>query len=350
MIMPETNSFQLEKLVRPNIAKLTPYSSARDEFTGQAEVYLDANENPFETGLNRYPDPLARAVKQSMVDLKGVPTEQMMLGNGSDEVIDLIFRIFCEPGQDNVITLPPTYGMYRVSADINHVAVKEVPLLPGFTPDVDAILAAVDAQTKVLWLCTPNNPSGNDFPQKAMQRLLENFPGIVVIDEAYIDFADRPSYATWLDQYPNLIIMQTFSKAWGLAGIRLGMALTSPAIIRLLNAVKPPYNVNRLTQQAALERLRQPAQFREQVQMILSQREKVAQQLEKLPMVQAVHPSAANFILAKVDDPRQLYQYLNNKGIIVRDRSRQYLCDGCLRFTVGTPAENQLLYQALLSY
>lgn len=350
MTMPSTSSFQLEKWVRPNIAKLTPYSSARDEFTGQAEVYLDANENPFETGLNRYPDPLAREVKQLMVDLKGVSTEQMMLGNGSDEVIDLIFRIFCEPGQDSVITLPPTYGMYRVSADINHVSVKEVPLLPGFVPDVEAVLAAVDDRTKVLWLCSPNNPSGNDFPQEAMRRLLDNFPGIVVVDEAYIDFADRASYSSWLGQYPNLIVMQTFSKAWGLAGIRLGMALTSPAIIRLLNAVKPPYNVNRLTQQAALDRLRQPEQFRKQVQMILDQRVAVAQQLADLPMVQTVYPSAANFILAKVDDPQRLYQYLTNKGIIVRDRSRQYLCDGCLRFTVGTPEENQLLYQALLSY
>lgn len=341
-------TFNLLPLVRPNIAALSPYSSARDEFKGSAEVYLDANENPFETGLNRYPDPLAAAVKKELSDLKAVPEDQMMLGNGSDEVIDLLFRIFCEPGQDEVITLPPTYGMYKVSADINNVAVVEVPLLSSFLPDVERILEAVTERTKLLWLCTPNNPSGNDFPQASMERLIRDFPGIVVIDEAYVDFAGRDSYISWLERFPNLVVMQTFSKAWGLAGIRLGMAFASAEIIRLLNAVKPPYNVNRLTQQAALDALRQKAQQQQEVRTILGQRALVQQYLASLEFVQRIYPSNANFILAKVDDPRATYQYLMERGIIVRDRSRQPGCEGCLRFTVGTPEENEKLFKALL--
>jgi len=341
-------TFNLLPLVRPNIAALSPYSSARDEFKGSAEVYLDANENPFETGLNRYPDPLAAAVKKELSDLKAVPEDQIMLGNGSDEVIDLLFRIFCEPGQDEVITLPPTYGMYKVSADINNVAVVEVPLLSSFLPDVERILGAVTERTKLLWLCTPNNPSGNDFPQASMERLIRDFPGIVVIDEAYVDFAGRDSYISWLERFPNLVVMQTFSKAWGLAGIRLGMAFASAEIIRLLNAVKPPYNVNRLTQQAALDALRQKAQQQQEVRTILGQRALVQQYLASLEFVQRIYPSSANFILAKVDDPRATYQYLMERGIIVRDRSRQPGCEGCLRFTVGTPEENEKLFKALL--
>ena len=341
-------TFNLLPLVRPNIAALSPYSSARDEFKGSADVYLDANENPFETGLNRYPDPLAAAVKKELSDLKAVPEDQIMLGNGSDEVIDLLFRIFCEPGQDEVITLPPTYGMYKVSADINNVAVVEVPLLSSFLPDVERILGAVTERTKLLWLCTPNNPSGNDFPQASMERLIRDFPGIVVIDEAYVDFAGRDSYISWLGRFPNLVVMQTFSKAWGLAGIRLGMAFASAEIIRLLNAVKPPYNVNRLTQQAALDALRQKAQQQQEVRTILGQRALVQQYLASLEFVQRIYPSSANFILAKVDDPRATYQYLMERGIIVRDRSRQPGCEGCLRFTVGTPEENEKLFKALL--
>lgn len=341
-------TFNLLPLVRPNIAALSPYSSARDEFKGSAEVYLDANENPFETGLNRYPDPLAAAVKKELSDLKALPEDQIMLGNGSDEVIDLLFRIFCEPGQDEVITLPPTYGMYKVSADINNVAVVEVPLLSSFLPDVERILGAVTERTKLLWLCTPNNPSGNDFPQASMERLIRDFPGIVVIDEAYVDFAGRDSYISWLERFPNLVVMQTFSKAWGLAGIRLGMAFASAEIIRLLNAVKPPYNVNRLTQQAALDALRQKAQQQQEVRTILGQRALVQQYLASLEFVQRIYPSNANFILAKVDDPRATYQYLMERGIIVRDRSRQPGCEGCLRFTVGTPEENEKLFKALL--
>ncbi len=343
-----TTAFDLTTLVRPNIAALNPYSSARDEFKGSAEVYLDANENPYETGLNRYPDPLAAAVKKELEQLKGVPAQQIMLGNGSDEVIDLLFRIFCEPGKDEVITLPPTYGMYQVSADINNVGVKKVPLKAGFVPDVDAILAEANERTKILWLCTPNNPSGNDFPADAMERLVGSFPGIVVIDEAYVDFANRASYTTWLDRFPNLVIMQTFSKAWGLAGIRLGMAFASTAIIQLLNAVKPPYNVNRLTQKAALEALQEKQKQAEEVQTILGQRALMQQHLASLSFVERVYPSSSNFILAKVEDPKATYNYLMGKGIIVRDRSRQYACEGCLRFTVGTPEENERLFRALI--
>lgn len=343
-----TSTFNLTALVRPNIAGLKPYSSARDEFKGQADVYLDANENPFESGLNRYPDPLAAAVKAELEAIKGVPAQQIMLGNGSDEVIDLLFRIFCEPGRDEVITLPPTYGMYQVSADINNVGVKKVPLKSGFVPDVEAIQAATSEQTKILWLCTPNNPSGNDFPAAAMEQLVANFPGIVVIDEAYVDFSGRPSYTTWLDRFPNLVVMQTFSKAWGLAGIRLGMAFASEAIISLLNAVKPPYNVNRLTQKAALEALQQKEKQEQQLHSILGQRTLVQQYLAGLDFVERIYPSSANFILAKVTDPKGTYKYLMERGIVVRDRSRQYACEGCLRFTVGTPEENERLFRALL--
>ncbi len=343
-------AFDISRLVRPNIAGLKPYSSARSEFTGQAEIFLDANENPFETGLNRYPDPLAKQVKKILNPIKRVAAERMVLGNGSDEIIDLIFRIFCEPGQDNVITMLPTYGMYRVSADINNVAVKEVPLLQGFIPNVDAVLRAVDERTKVLWVCTPNNPSGNDFPEYEVRRLVEEFPGIVVIDEAYIDFADRPSYSTWLDEFPNLIIMQTFSKAWGMAGIRLGIGMASEQIVDLMNAVKPPYNVNVLSQQKALEALKDEATFKQKLTEIKRQRLWLEDQLRRFDWVAKVHPSDANFLLIQVTDAPDLYQFLTGKGIIVRDRSRQYLCEGCLRFTVGTEQENQQLVQVLKTY
>lgn len=343
-----SSAFNLTALVRPNIAALKPYSSARDEFKGSADVYLDANENPYQSGLNRYPDPLAASVKAQLSKIKGVPTQQIMLGNGSDEVIDLLFRIFCEPGRDEVITLPPTYGMYQVSADINNIGVKSIPLKPGFVPDVPAILAAANEQTKILWLCTPNNPSGNDFPQASVEKLIEEFPGVVVIDEAYVDFAGRESYTTWLERFPNLVVMQTFSKAWGLAGIRLGMAFASEAIIQLLNAVKPPYNVNRLTQEAAQKALQEQEKQQKEVQSILGQRALLQQHLAGLTFVERIYPSNANFILAKVANAQGIYQYLMEKGIIVRDRSRQYACEGCLRFTVGTPEENERLFRALI--
>ncbi|MCB0639276.1 MAG: histidinol-phosphate transaminase [Lewinella sp.] len=340
--------FDLQALVRPNIRSLHPYSSARDEFTGQAEIYLDANENPFDSGFNRYPDPLARQVKALLAREKGVTPEQIALGNGSDEIIDLIYRIFCRPGVDQVITLPPTYGMYRVSADINDVAVKEVPLLPGFQPDTEAILAAVDERTKVLWLCSPNNPSANDLEPDKVRALLAGFPGIVVIDEAYVDFTGRDSYATLLADHPNLIVMQTFSKAWGLAGIRLGMALASREIISLFNRVKPPYNVNELTQRKALEALQQSERMRQEVATIIGQRTLLQQYLAGLDFVERIYPSDSNFLLVKVNDPRGVYGYLVERGVIVRDRSKQYLCEGCLRFTVGTPEENETLFRTLL--
>jgi histidinol-phosphate aminotransferase len=342
--------FVLAQLVRPNIAALKPYSSARDEFKGTADIYLDANENPYETGLNRYPDPGATAVKAALEEIKAIPADQIMLGNGSDEIIDLLMRIFCEPGQDEIITLPPTYGMYQVSADINNVAVQAVPLRKGFLPDVPAILAATTERSKILWLCTPNNPSGNDFPASDVETLLNEFPGIVVIDEAYLDFAGRASYTHWLQRYPNLVVMQTFSKAWGLAGIRLGMAFASPEIIALLNAVKPPYNVNRLTQNAALKALQNADEQARQVNILLGQRALVQQYLSGLAFVERIYPSHANFVLAQVSDPQGIYRFLMERGIIVRDRSKQYLCAGCLRFTIGTPQENEKLFRALLEF
>ncbi len=340
----------IEELVRPNIRRLRPYASARHEFTGTADIYLDANENPFPTGYNRYPDPYAIKVKQALAAIRQVPVEQMVLGNGSDEIIDLIFRIFCEPGQDMVLTLPPTYGMYRVAADIANVEVVEVPLRPSFQPDVAAVLEAATPQTKVLWLCSPNNPTGNDFSEASVRELVERFHGIVVIDEAYIDFAARESYARWIGIYPNLIVMQTFSKALGLAGIRLGVAMASEQIIGYFNKVKPPYNVNQLTQQVALDTLNQFEEVSNHVATIIGQRALLAQYLGGLPFVERIFPSDANFLLVRVAEPQRLYRYLTEKGIIVRDRSKLPHCEGCLRITVGLPEENEFLFRALVDF
>lgn len=337
----------IKELVRPNILRLTPYSSARSEYKGRADIFLDANENPFESGLNRYPDPLQWAVKKRINAIKNVPIRQIALGNGSDEVIDLLIRIFCEPGEDHIITLPPTYGMYQVSADIANVAVKKIPLLPGFQPDVEAIIAAATLHSKILFLCSPNNPTANSLDPAAMQKLVEQFPGIVVIDEAYIDFAKQASFTKKLATAPNLVVMQTFSKAWGLAGIRLGMIFASEEVIGYFNKVKPPYNVNELTQRAALEALRQEEDYQEKLQIIIAQRSNLTRALDQLPYVQHIYPSDANFVLAKVDHPQELYQFLTEKGIIVRDRSKVLMCEGCLRFTVGTPEENMELMGAL---
>lgn len=340
----------INSLVRANIRQLQPYSSARDEYSGDARVFLDANENPFENELNRYPDPLAYAVKEAWCQLNGLHPNQICLGNGSDEIIDLTIRIFCEPGQDEIIILPPTYGMYKVAADISGVAVKEIPLLPGFQPDTEAILRHANPHSKVLWLCSPNNPSGNDFEAARMEALISQFPGIVVIDEAYLDFTNRPSYTQWLAQYPNLIVMQTFSKAWGLAGIRLGMAIASPQIIALFNKVKPPYNINRLSQQAALNALHRAEETRQKIDTLIGQRALLQQYLSSMAFVERIYPSDANFLLVKTSHPRELYEFLLTRGIIVRDRSRQPLCEGCLRITVGTPEENEQLWRALLDY
>lgn len=340
----------IQRYVRPNIQRLKPYASARSEFAGTADVFLDANENPFDTGLNRYPDPLQKDLKEALSQEKGVPADHIFLGNGSDEVIDLLIRIFCEPREESILILPPTYGMYKVSADIADVGVVEVPLHRDFQPDVPAILAAANEQTKILFLCSPNNPSGNELEPDRIHQLVSQFPGIVVVDEAYIDFAEHASWSGELSNYSNLLVMQTFSKAWGLAGIRLGMAFAQPEIIQLLNKVKPPYNVNVLTQKAALKALSHSEQRREWIRILRSEKGQLEQALRGLPFVEEVLPSQANFLLVRVTDPRDLYQYLIAKKIIVRDRSNVHLCAGALRITVGTPEENHQLRQALLSY
>ena len=337
----------LLQLVRPNILSLTPYSSARSEFKGQADIFLDANENPFENGLNRYPDPLQKALKARISELKGVAADQIFLGNGSDEAIDLLVRIFCEPGKDSILTLPPTYGMYQVAADIAGVAVREVSLAPDFQPDVAAILAAADSRTKILFLCSPNNPTGNDMRPEAIRQLATDFPGIVVVDEAYIDFSAQPSTIALLKDFPNLVVLQTFSKAWGMAGIRLGMAFASRAIIDLFNKVKPPYNINQLTQEKALEALLDPSRKEEMVQQILAERAQLVAALQHLPFVKHIYPSDANFVLVRVSDPNALYRYLVGRGIIVRNRHAVHLCAGSLRVTVGTREENRALITAL---
>lgn len=338
------------EFVRPNILKLKPYSSARSEFDGEADVFLDANENPFETGYNRYPDPLQYEVKERISRIKEVSVEQIFLGNGSDEVIDLLIRIFCEPGIDQIITLPPTYGMYKVSADIANVGIIEVPLDEAFQPDVDAILNAQTTTTKILFICHPNNPTANDIQIEKIETLVERFRGIVMIDEAYIDFSLSKSGLSLLQKYPNLVVSQTFSKAWGLAGIRLGMAFASEQIIGLFNKVKPPYNINQLTQTAAINALNQLDKKELWVHTILNERQQLEKQLAGFDFIQKIHPSAANFLLVKVSDPDGLYQHLLNEKIIVRNRSNVLKCEGCLRITIGLPEENIQLIRSLQKY
>ncbi|MDX1666588.1 MAG: histidinol-phosphate transaminase [Saprospiraceae bacterium] len=340
----------LDSLVRENIRQLKPYSSARSEFEGRAEVYLDANENPFETGLNRYPDPLQVELKGEIGHLKKVDPERIFIGNGSDEIIDLLIRIFCEPRRDQIVILPPTYGMYRVSADIADVGVLEVPLSSSFEPRPEAVLEKAGPNTKVLFLCSPNNPTGNCFERSRVEHLLSQFPGIVVVDEAYIDFSSAPSLIELLDDYPNLVVMQTFSKAWGLAGLRLGMAFTSKESVGLLNKVKPPYNINRLSQQAALNALQDREKVEKRVRTILGQRAVLVQYLTGLNFVEKIYPSETNFVLVKVSAPDHLYDYLVDRGIVVRNRSKVQLCAGCIRITVGRPEENERLFQELLDY
>ncbi|NRB46377.1 MAG: histidinol-phosphate transaminase [Saprospiraceae bacterium] len=340
----------IETLVRPNIRALSPYSSARSEFKGKADIFIDANENPFETGLNRYPDPLQWKLKEQISKIKKAPVENIFLGNGSDEVIDLLIRIFCEPRVDHVLSLPPTYGMYKVSAGIADVEIKQVLLTEDFQPRVDETMEVVNEHTKILFLCSPNNPTANDMDPSRVEALLEQFPGIVVIDEAYIDFSQQASFIHHIEKYPNLLVMQTFSKAWGLAGIRLGMAFASTEIIQYLNKVKPPYNINQLTQSAALEALQDTAKQSEWVKTLLAERDSLSSALAEFDFIQKVYPSNANFIMGKVERPQELYQFLVQRGIIVRDRSNVPLCEGCLRFTVGRPDENQQLLAALKEY
>ncbi len=341
--------FHLDKLVRDNVARLKPYSSARDEFKDFHEemVFLDANENPYNTGVNRYPDPQQITLKQHLSSLKRVPVDQILLGNGSDEVLDLLFRAFCEPKTDNIITLPPTYGMYGVLAATNDIANREVLLTKDFQPDVLAILEQVDHQTKMIFLCSPNNPTANSFEGERIVKLLENFKGLVIVDEAYIDFSTEESWASKLQEYPNLVVTQTLSKAYGLAGIRLGICYASAEIISVLNKIKPPYNVNELTQKRALERVLDDSSVQNEINSILKERDTLSKVLLEVHFVEKVYPSEANFILAKVDDANKRYEQLIKKGIVVRNRSTQALCENTLRFTVGTSEENQKLISAL---
>lgn len=341
----------IKDLQRENIKTLKPYSTARDEYKGQASVFLDANENSFGSPLpanyNRYPDPLQLDLKDAISKIKGVPIENTFLGNGSDEAIDLLFRAFCNPGKDNVIVLPPTYGMYEVSANINDVELRKVDLLPNFQLDLEKIAETIDSNTKMIFICSPNNPTGNSIDRSDIETILANFKGLVIIDEAYINFARQKTFIQELTEYANLVVLQTFSKAWGLAALRLGMAFSSVPVIDILNKVKPPYNINQATQDLALAALANIQQVNDWIKVTVSERDRLSKALANLKIAQKVYPSDANFILAKVDDASAIYNLLVDKGIIVRDRSKVSLCEGCLRITVGTPTENDELISIL---
>ena len=343
--------FDLQNITRPTIQALKPYSSARDEFQGNSDamVFLDANENPFENGVNRYPDPQQTTVKALLSEIKGVSQKNILLGNGSDEVLDLVFRAFCEPNQDNIITLPPTYGMYSVLANINAIAIKSIQLDENFQPKVDEIINAADSNSKLLFLCSPNNPTGNSFASESIAKLVREFKGIVVIDEAYIDFSNEESWISRLAEFPNLIVTQTLSKAYGMAGIRLGICYASEEIISVLNRIKPPYNVNALTQQKAISQLKQNTVTKQQVADILVERDILIKQLSEVDYISKIYPSDANFVLAKVDDATKRYNQLIEKGIVIRNRTTQPGCENCLRFTIGIPEENKILVDTLKS-
>jgi histidinol-phosphate aminotransferase len=347
-------SFDINKLVRENIKKVKPYSSARDEFSGEAKVFLDANENslgsPLMKWYNRYPDPHQQKIKAEISKIKNIEAANIFLGNGSDECIDLLYRCFCEPGKDNTIICPPTYGMYEVSAAINDVEIKRAELLPDFQLNLDLIESLVDSQTKIIWICSPNNPTGNSINYQDIEALLNNFRGLVVVDEAYINFSRQRSLLQELKEYPNLVVLQTFSKAWGLAALRLGMAFASAEIIELLNKIKPPYNINQATQEFALEALQEVGQVNDMIKEIVSMREELAKVFVRMPLVEKVYPSDANFLLVKVRDAVDIYEYLLTEGIVVRDRSKVQLCDQCLRITIGTEQENTLLVDSLINY
>ena len=341
--------FDLNKLIRPNVAAMKPYSSARDEFKeiDAQMVFLDANENPFQNGVNRYPDPQQRDVKELLAKQRMLPMDTILLGNGSDEILDLLFRAFCIPGQDNIISLPPTYGMYKVLSATNDVENREVVLLDTFQPDVPKILETVDEYTKMIFICSPNNPTGNLISTAAIIELLEQFKGLVVIDEAYIDFAAAESWSLQLGNYPNLVVTQTLSKAYGMAGVRLGIVLASNDIIAVLNKIKPPYNVNSLTQERAYTRLLDEATIQKEVDDIIQSKIALSKALKEIVFVDTIYPSDANFILCKVDDAMRRYNELISKGIVIRNRSSQVLCENTLRFTVGTSQENRLLIDTL---
>ena len=340
----------LKEIVRKNIYSLKPYSSARNEFKGEASIFIDANENPYDTPYNRYPDPLQLQVKEKISALKGVPVENIFLGVGSDEPIDLLYRIFCEPQKDNVVALEPTYGMYAVCADINNVEYRKVSLKENYQFSADELLAATDENSKIIWLCSPNNPTGNALDAAEIEKVLKNFGGIVAVDEAYIDFSSQPSYLKVLKEYPNMVVLQTFSKAWGSAGVRLGMAFASEEIIKIFNKVKYPYNVNVLTQRYAIKLLDNFSQVEKKVKAMLKNREKLEKQLAKVKCIKEVYPTDANFILVKTIDSDAIYKYLIENGIVARNRNGITLCDNCLRITVGTAEENKQVISALKNF
>ncbi len=341
----------LKDLARPNIWNLTPYSSARDEYKGNNQVtFLDANENPYSDPYNRYPDPTQNELKRRISEIKGVPVSSIFLGNGSDEAIDLLFRVFCQPQIDNVVAIAPTYGMYKVCADINDVEYRSVLLDNHFQFTAQSLLAATDKQTKLVFLCSPNNPTGNDLNRQEIIKLLNSFDGLVVVDEAYIDFSKSPSFINDLTRHPNLVILQTFSKAWGSAAIRLGMAFASPEIIQLMSNVKYPYNINQLTQNHALDILEEYSTIQKWTQEIIEERMHVENLLQEIPYILEIYPSDANFILIKVTDANAIYDYLVKQGVIIRNRHSVTLCDNCLRITIGTSEENTQLLNFLQSY
>ncbi len=340
----------IEQLIRPNIKSLKPYSSARDEYSGEEAIFLDANENPFNAPYNRYPDPYQRKLKKRIAEIKGVSADCIFLGNGSDEPIDLSFRAFCEPGADNVVSIDPTYGMYQVAADINNIETRKVKLSADFDLDVNGLLAAADDNSKLLFICSPNNPTANSFKKEDIVSLIKKFEGIVILDEAYIDFVPEKSFLKELENYPNLIILQTFSKAWGMAGLRLGMAFASPQIIAVFNHIKYPYNINQLTQLKAFELLESEDSKNKWVEVLVKQKEIMAKKLAAYPFVHKIYPSDANYLLIKTTAPKAIYNYLVGQGVIVRDRSSVSLCEGCLRITVGSEEENKALFEGLDGY
>lgn len=342
--------FNLNALVRPNILSLAPYSSARSEFSGTASVWLDANESPFNGPYNRYPDPLQKQVKERLSAIKGVAANRIFLGNGSDECIDLMYRVFCEPKTDNVVAISPSYGMYEVCADINDVEYRKVPLRDDFSLNVEALIAATDDRTKVIWICSPNNPTGNAFSTADIERVLGAFKGIVVVDEAYGEFSSQKSMRFMLDRYPNLLVMQTFSKAWGSAGVRLGMAFASEEIIALFNKVKYPYNVNMLTQQFALKHMDRLGEVQQWIETLLNERTRLIKSLNELEQVEKVFATDANFVLVRVVNADAIYSHLQAQGIIVRNRNKVEKCLGCLRITVGTESENNAVINGIKSY
>jgi histidinol-phosphate aminotransferase len=346
--------FNIDNILRKNIKDLVPYSSARDEFKGEASIFLDANENsfgsPLDRSYNRYPDPLQLKVKKRLSEIKGVPVKNIFLGNGSDEAIDILFRAFCNPGVDNVITLPPTYGMYEVSANINDVEVRKIPLRSDYQLNMEAIAEAIDDHTKIIFICSPNNPTGNSIDRQDIETIIANFNGLVVIDEAYINYSRQKTFIQELTEYSNLVILQTLSKAWGLAGLRVGMAFASEELIEVFNKVKPPYNINEASQELALEALQNVDQVNNWIKETVAERNKLIEELSQCALVIKIYPSDANFVLVKTTNPKAIYSYLVSLGIIVRDRSKVELCDGCLRITIGTPQENIELLNALKTF